>query len=95
MVSFYEIAIKMNVGKFGIHQSLEQFYVDTINNQMEVLPISAEYLSTYAILQQFPNHKDPFDRLIIATAISENLTMVSTDNKFEFYKKLVSVIWQQ
>jgi PIN domain nuclease of toxin-antitoxin system len=43
-------------------------------------------------MPDFADHRDPFDRLLIAQAISEDLTMVSADTRFEKYKKL-RVLW--
>jgi PIN domain nuclease of toxin-antitoxin system len=44
-------------------------------------------------LPQFDNHKDPFDRLIISTALIESLIVISVDGKFRLYEDLVSVLW--
>jgi len=93
MVSFYEVAIKMNIGKLGIVKSILQFHLDTIAVKIEVLPISPKYLETFAHLPLFPNYKDPFDRLIIATALTDNLSIITADNKFALYKEIVEIVW--
>ena len=74
-------------------KTINEFYKQTIKAKIEVLPINSIYLSTLSNLPQFPNHKDPFDRLIIATAITDKLSIVSIDSKFELYKELVTIIW--
>ena len=38
------------------------------------------------------DHHDPFDRLIISTAISENMNIITVDDKFKLYRKLVAII---
>lgn len=38
------------------------------------------------------SHKDPFDRLIIATAISDGLPIISADEKFQLYKKMITLV---
>lgn len=93
IVSFYELAIKMNIGKLGIGKSLLQFYMDTMSVKIEVLPIAPKYLEAFVNLPLFPNHKDPFDRLIIATALTDNLAIISADNKFSLYNELVTILW--
>ncbi|MGZ3873661.1 MAG: PIN domain-containing protein [Mucilaginibacter sp.] len=39
------------------------------------------------------DHRDPFDRLLIATAIQENAAILSADEKFYLYKEFLEVIW--
>ena len=82
MVTFYEVAIKMNIGKLSIGKSVLQFYQDALANNIKVLPISPSYLATLSSLPLIPDHKDPFDRLIIATALTEKVAVITADNKF-------------
>lgn len=91
-ISFYEIAIKMSIGKFELNVPLKQFYDDTINNQIEILPITEKHLSQYLKLPNYPNHKDPFDKLIIATAISQKFKLISSDKNFELYNGLLKLL---
>jgi len=93
IISFYEVAIKVNIGKMKLGKSIEEFYSQTQAANITILPISPNYLTTFACLPLFPNHKDPFDRFIIATAITEKVPILTTDTKFNFYKELVSIIW--
>ena len=93
MVSFYEVAIKVNIGKMKLVKTIEEFYRQTIAANIEVLPIAPNYLEVFSTLQLFPNHKDPFDRLIIATALSENIAIITADTKFTLYKELVTIVW--
>ena len=93
IVSFYEIAIKINIGKFELGKPLRIFYADTLANQIQILPITETHLSAYISLPIFGNHKDPFDRLIIATAFAENASVLSADANFSLYKELVGVEW--
>lgn len=93
MVSFYEVAIKVSIGKMKLGKTIEKFYQQTLAANIEVLPISPKYLETFANLPLFPNHKDPFDRLIIATALTDNLSIITTDAKFSLYKELVDIVW--
>jgi PIN domain nuclease of toxin-antitoxin system len=93
IASFYEVAIKMNIGKLDLGKTLSVFYQETLDNQIQILPIAESHLSAYVSLPTFATHKDPFDRLIIATAIAEKATVLSVDENFSLYKELVSVEW--
>ena len=93
MVSFYEIAIKVNIGKLDSTKTLSQFYQDTTANQILILPINETDLTNYLSIPFFSQHRDPFDKLIIATAMEDHLTIITTDKKFILYKDLVDIIW--
>jgi PIN domain nuclease of toxin-antitoxin system len=49
--------------------------------------IAKEHLETLAKLPAVDGHNDPFDRLIIAQAITERLPIISSDRKFSKYRK--------
>lgn len=52
-----------------------------------LVPVNERHLSVYASLPLLENHKDPNDRLIIAQAISDRTTLLSSDRKFEQYQE--------
>ncbi len=52
------------------------------------LEISDAHLLQLSQLPQMPDHRDPFDRLLIAQALSEDLTLISRDGKFGAYPGL-------
>ena len=54
---------------------------------IEIIAIKEKHLAEYAILPIVKDHRDPFDRLIIAQAISVKATLVSSDLKFQWYEK--------
>jgi PIN domain nuclease of toxin-antitoxin system len=82
--SLWEITIKKQIGKLKINISLEELFDYADRNQIEIVPITTEHLLTLSKLPQ--HHSDPFDRLIISQAISENLILVSRDKEFKKYK---------
>ena len=49
--------------------------------------IHREHLLTMARLEPAPNHSDPSDHLIIAQAITEKIPLISSDRKFEHYRR--------
>ncbi len=58
-----------------------------------ILLISNLHLLRYQNVPLHAEHKDPFDRLIIATALAENADIISLDSKFQNYSELVTTIW--
>jgi len=63
---------------------------DFIENELGLIVkyIAKEHLKTFANLEMMEKHKDPFDRLIIAHAITEKMPIISSDNLFKKYRKL-------
>ena len=92
MASFYEIAIKMKIGKLEIKTNLSRFYENTIDDLITILPISERYLSAYQSIPLLEEHRDPFDRLIIATAYADNLNIITADCKFQLYIEHIQLI---
>ena len=82
--SFWEIAIKIQIGKLKLDIGLEELYRFAEVNQIEVISINEKHL--LALLKLGLIHNDPFDRLIIAQGISEKLTIITKDKEFKKYK---------
>jgi len=57
-----------------------------------MLPVQFRHLDEYARLPVVENHRDPFDRMLIAQALSETLAVMTSDSRFENYMRL-RVIW--
>ena len=89
VASFWELAIKLVSGKIDTKITLAQIEEDIVTREFEVLNISFQHLDTLMGLPKV--HGDPFDRLIIAQAITESLTIISIDRHFKDYP--VDVIW--
>jgi PIN domain nuclease of toxin-antitoxin system len=82
--SVWEIAIKYGNGKLHLPDKPEIFVPDRMSRTNFIrLEITHEHALAVANLPQI--HKDPFDRLLIAQAISENLTLLSSDSIFAQY----------
>lgn len=83
-VSLWEITIKKQIGKLTLLISLSDLFNFADNNAIEILPISYDHLLT---LSKLPvHHSDPFDRLIISQAISEDLVLLTRDKTLKKYK---------
>ena len=89
VVSLWEVAIKMNIGKYSFDGGFVAFRELVNNNGFRILQIKDEYLERLFTLPLI--HRDPFDRLIIATTLSENLMLVTADENIQKYD--VSWIW--
>jgi len=76
----WEIRIKQALGKLDIDSS----FLDVVRGQgFELLSITADH--AYAVGELPMHHRDPFDRLIIAQALLEGLTVVTRDPLFAKY----------
>lgn len=77
-VSAWEIAIKVGLGKLNLPAPPEKFVAEQLcRNVLEVLPIYLKHaLGVYSLP---PHHRDPFDRLLVAQAMTENLTVLTAD----------------
>ncbi|WP_424988278.1 type II toxin-antitoxin system VapC family toxin [Microbulbifer sp. S227A] len=78
--SVWEIGIKRAIGKLEVPDSLFDIAVDA---GCRPLPISWTHAEAAAALPM--HHNDPFDRMLIAQASCENLTLASSDGKFTPY----------
>jgi PIN domain nuclease of toxin-antitoxin system len=93
VISFFEITIKKNIGKLELSKSIQEYMNEVQRIGIMLLPIKDEYLSNYTNIPLFENHRDPFDRLILATAFTDKLQILSADNKFQLYRDVVDVTW--
>ena len=90
MASCWEIAIKVSSGKLTLPKPIERFIPEQLElNPFFLLPIDLDDLARVATLPF--HHRDPFDRLLAAQALGEELTLVSADPIFKKYG--VKRIW--
>jgi PIN domain nuclease of toxin-antitoxin system len=90
IASLWEIAIKASIGKLTLSQPYHIFLPQQLtDNDIEILPISLSHLNVVATLPF--HHRDPFDRLLIAQTIAEQLSIVSVDAMFDAYS--VKRLW--
>lgn len=90
IVSFWEIAIKINLGKLHLEMTYPELRQQVVLNGFDVLPITFEHTAKLTTLKL--HHRDPFDRLIISQAQSENLILISKDEHFSKYEQL-KLLW--
>ncbi|MEM9830957.1 MAG: type II toxin-antitoxin system VapC family toxin [Bacteroidota bacterium] len=83
IVSLWEIAIKLSIGKLELTKSMDDLIEGIDIQGYTLLPISVD---TVKIIENLPfHHRDPFDRLLIAQAKVDDLTIITSDDKFEGY----------
>ncbi len=91
VASVWEIQIKHGLGKLNLSVPLPQLVADQQrDNGLEILPVNLPHLWALGTLPT--HHNDPFDCLLIAQARSENMLMVSADEKFKQYP--IEIFWQ-
>ena len=82
--SSWEIAIKYGLGRLPLPEAPETYVPDRIRaSRVESLPITHAHALRVASLPR--HHQDPFDRLLVAQAQVETLTIVTVDPVFERY----------
>ena len=90
LVSLWEIAIKIKIGKLNTIGSSVAYIRDEMDEYgMELLPIRYEHILQLESLPR--SHGDPFDRLLVAQAIAESLPILSGDKKLKEYD--AKLIW--
>ncbi len=87
VASLWEIAIKSSIGKLSLSAAFDQLIPQQLRlNGFELLPIEIAHLATVTTLPF--HHRDPFDRLLIAQAMTEQMPIVSSDSAFDAYTNL-------
>jgi PIN domain nuclease of toxin-antitoxin system len=90
MASCWELAIKLSLGKLRLTQRLDRFIPEQVTvNSFSLLPIELRHVVGVADLAF--HHRDPFDRVLAAQALQDQLAIVSSDRVFRKYG--VTVIW--
>ena len=89
--SIWEMAIKVKTDKLNVEYELEAFIEMAIEkHQLKLLPI---LLSDIYYTQKLPlHHRDPFDRIIAAQSLVQNIPLISSDEIFDAYN--VNRLWQ-
>lgn len=83
-ISFFEISIKRSIGKLDLKHSTDEIYRTLADNGVKMLHFTPQQ---FAIYEQLPlHHRDPFDRILIAQAMAENMTIITKDANFSLYK---------
>ena len=89
IASAWEIAIKLSTGRLKYAGGVRAFLDRVKLNEFELLGVEETHIELVAELEY--HHRDPFDRLLIATAIAEDMTFISADENASKYD--VKLLW--
>lgn len=89
VATIWEIAIKISLKKFKFKHGFKKFLDLVADNGFHIIPISFEHAITVSSLEFI--HRDPFDRLIIAQAITDEFTIITKDDLIAKYN--VETLW--
>lgn len=90
IASLWEMAIKSSLGKLELDDSIEEVGNYCIAHNIDILPITTAECD---VMRKLPMiHKDPFDRILIAQAISKDCTIITKDGIIPRYD--VRTIWE-
>ena len=84
VVSLWEIVLKVRIGK--LRADVRRILAAIPAAGYQNLPIRPEHLMALEALPLFPDHRDPFDHLLIAQAIEDTLMFVSEDDRADRYR---------
>ena len=89
-VSYGELAIKISIGKYRLSDPLGDYIEEAIRLYgLAILPITVAHAEAVVSLPH--HHKAPFDRMLIAQSIVEDVALVSSDEAFDAYS--VTRLW--
>jgi len=84
LASVWEIAIKNGLGKLTLRKPLEEFLPEQLAaNRFTLLNIATEH--TFRLVRLPLHHRDPFDQMLVAQCLTENLPLVSNDDALDAY----------
>ena len=89
-VSNWELDIKVSTGKLNL--DLADFAQQVSQDGFQVLKMEPRHANRVSLLPLFDDHKDPFDRMLIAQSLEEPLIFVTTDRKLARYAPTVTVL---
>jgi len=89
IASFWKMAIKNSIGKLSLDQPLSILFSETRKQKFQIAQIDEAFI---LIVNSLPlHHKDPFDRILIAHCLHENIPVLGIDTAFDAYG--ITRIW--
>ena len=89
IASMWEISIKNRIGKLPLPDGVPAIFNEADMNGFGIIGISRKCIEVYSGLPLL--HRDPFDGIVIATALQKNMTIITTDENIQNYD--VPWIW--
>lgn len=92
-VSLFEIAIKQKIGRLpDLTLPIDALVSQLIADGFRLLPMERKHIVAYGQIPLYEGHRDPFDRLLLATALAEEIAIISTDTNFPLYEPIIRLI---
>lgn len=88
--SSWEISIKAGLGKLPLPEPPDK-YVSSRMTSLRILPLEIKHHHMFIVYALPLHHRDPFDRILIASAIAEKLHLMSADQQFHRYN--IDLLW--
>ena len=89
IASIWEVAIKMSIGKLNFDSGIDGFIEAIEDEGFSLMDITTGHIKTVKDLPFI--HRDPFDRMLVAQAIVEELPIMTTDS--EIVKYDINSVW--
>ena len=89
IVSAWELAIKISLGKLAFEGGVSEFFNMIDENGFELLAVKDEHIKQVEALPFL--HRDPFDRMLVASAVSERMSLITADDNIQRYN--VEWVW--
>ncbi|GAB6040166.1 type II toxin-antitoxin system VapC family toxin [Endothiovibrio diazotrophicus] len=89
VVSHWEIAIKESLGRLVPPRNLDETIIES---GFTPLSLTAAHCLAYGKLPLYPEHRDPFDRMLAVQSRMEQATLISRDEKLDLYD--IDRAWQ-
>ncbi len=89
VASLWEIVLKIQKGKLAMPQPAATLAKMVADLEADLVPVRIEHAA--GVLKLQPHHKDPFDRILVATAIAESAAIATPDEHIRAYP--VDVVW--
>jgi PIN domain nuclease of toxin-antitoxin system len=93
VISIWEIAMLVRLGRLGLSSSVERWTEEALSKPgIHLLPLNPEIAIDSVNLPE-PMHKDPADRILVASSRVERLTLVTRDQKIIEFAKITKLAY--
>ena len=89
IASLWEVAIKLSIGKLVLDNGFDGFLDAIYKNEFTLIEIEPKHIKAVMNLPQI--HRDPFDRIIVAQAQTENMAVITADKNIMRYE--IKTLW--
>jgi PIN domain nuclease of toxin-antitoxin system len=93
--SLWELQAKISAGRLAFEGGLiARASAEQKQNGLQLLPVNLVHIEFLSKLPFYKDHSDPFDRMLIAQAAVEGLTLMSADHKIQQFNYGIPVVWE-